>query len=84
MQLPLLPCRPSNYGILTGRAPFEFVDWLQLSNYHFILGHAHQSIPEWNGNDLVRAYAELRDTKHPGFPSEEWLNCPILSQDKNK
>ena len=65
-------------------SPYEYVEWLQRSNYHFILGHAHQSIPQWNGYDLVRAYAHLRDTNHPGFPSGVWLNCPILTQDKNK
>jgi len=64
--------------------PFQFVDWLQSCNYHFILGHAHQSIPEWNGYDLVSAYEYLRNTKHPGFPSGDLLNCPILTQDKNK
>jgi len=41
---------------------YQFVDWLKSCNYHFILGHAHQSIPEWNGSDLVRAYEELRDS----------------------
>lgn len=64
--------------------PFQFRDWLQDCDYHFILGHAHQGIPEWNGDDLARAYADLRDSKHLGFPSGEWLNCPILLQDKKK
>jgi len=30
-------------------SPYEYVEWLQRGNYHFILGHAHQSIPQWNG-----------------------------------
>ena len=64
--------------------PMEFINWLQSCHYHFILGHAHQGIPLWNGFDLLRAYAALRDSKHPGYPSGDCLNCPIFTQDKNK
>ena len=53
------------------------------SDVHFILGHIHQGViekTEWAVEDLYKELQRLQ--QHVGFPNRQFLNCPILIQDK--
>ena len=60
--------------------PVELIDWLLDSDFHFILTHTHQSIEEFNCNEVVYELQRLRG--HSGFPQNDELGCSIFLQDK--
>jgi hypothetical protein len=60
--------------------PKDLIDWLLDCDFHFILTHTHQSIEEFNCNDVVKELQRLRG--HRGFPQDDELQCPIFLQDK--
>jgi hypothetical protein len=60
----------------------DFVNWLLSSHIHFVIGHVHQGTGS-TGWTLTRLYGQLQRLKyHPGFPSSDYLSCPIWTQDK--
>ena len=63
-----------------GWSPYDLVNWLLESNYHFILTHPHQGNPRWDCSEVYAAMTDLED--HPGFPYKDKLLCPIFSQHK--
>jgi len=63
-------------------SPFDFVAWVMEADFHFILTHLHQGIPQWNVEDVLRAIVPLK--RHPGFPCGIKLFCPVFTQNKFK
>jgi hypothetical protein len=61
-------------------SPFDLVEWLKESNFHFILTHPHQGNPRWDCSDVYTALEDLED--HSGFPHKQSFHCPIFSQHK--
>ena len=59
--------------------PKTFVDWLLLSDIHFILSHVHQST-RWNCRHIAHKFSRL--IGHPGFPAGQQLLCSIFLQNK--
>jgi hypothetical protein len=49
-----------------GWSPYDLVNWLLESNYHFILTHPHQGNPRWDCSEVYAAMTDWED--HPGFP----------------
>ena len=61
-------------------SPYDLVNWLQESDYHFILTHPHQGNPRWDCTEVYEAMNELKD--HPGFPHKDSFSCPVFTQHK--
>ena len=60
--------------------PSDLIDWLTDCDFHFILTHTHQSIEDFNCNEVVKELQRLRG--HKGFPQDDELGCSIFLQDK--
>jgi hypothetical protein len=58
----------------------EFFDWLLQGQFHILFCHLHQSIHFWSISDIRMGLNRL--TFHPGFPSGEQCQCPVITQDK--
>ena len=59
----------------------DIVYWLYGGDIHFILTHIHQGICNINMKKLYSLLNVALST-HPGFPHEQYLRCPVFTQDK--
>jgi hypothetical protein len=62
----------------------DIVDWLLDCDIHFIITHIHQGLDQCKYNMAVLYKEILRLRNHPGFPNNDYLECPIFTQDKYK
>ena len=60
--------------------PKNLINWLLDCDFHFILTHTHQSIEEFNCDEVVYELQRLRG--HRGFPQNDELKFSIFLQDK--
>lgn len=62
--------------------PKQLVTWLLEAHIHFIICHPHDGTVtfQWPAEELYSEMERLRF--HTGFPNENWLHCPIFTQDK--
>jgi hypothetical protein len=61
--------------------PVDVIEWLKLSDIHFLICHLHQGNQNfWNPLDVSSSIRLLES--HIGFPNGSKVCCPILTQDK--
>jgi len=60
----------------------ELIDWLQASHVHMITTHVHQG---YTHQKLDMAFLQTQLQRlhyHDGFPTGNFLRCPVFTQDK--
>jgi len=63
--------------------PFSLAKWLTDAHAHIIATHPSQANTHfWNVTDVIDALETLK--KHPGFPRNDQIECPVFTQHKYK